>query len=129
MIHVNRPLLARIRPYVFVFDMQLAIALALLATLSMVTMYSAAIDYDGRMLSHTRNLALAFVVMWISASLPLPWIMGYDVEPLVTLESKRLLLRRAREEGWLLVFEHDPVVPWGRLDPADERPNLLPEHG
>lgn len=75
MIHVNRPLLARIRPFVFVFDVQLAIALALLVTLSMVTMYSAAIDYDGRMLSHTRNLAIAFVVMWISASLPLPWIM------------------------------------------------------
>lgn len=75
MIHENRPLLARIRPYVFVFDTQLAIALALLATVSMVTMYSAAIDYDGRMLSHTRNLAIAFVVMWISASLPLPWIM------------------------------------------------------
>lgn len=33
------------------------------------------------------------------AHLPLPWIMGYDVEPLVTLSSKRELLRRAREEG------------------------------
>jgi len=62
-----------------------------------------------------------------SAHLPLPWIMGYDVEPLVTLESKRWVLKRAREEGWLLIFEHDPVVPWGRLDPAEERPTLLPE--
>src|SRR5688500_15620167 len=35
--------------------------------------------------------------------LPLPWIMGYDVEPLATLESKRKLLKRAVEEGWLLV--------------------------
>jgi glyoxylase-like metal-dependent hydrolase (beta-lactamase superfamily II) len=50
-----------------------------------------------------------------SAHLPLPWIMGYDVEPLVTLESKRGLLRRAREEGWLLVFEHDARVAWGRV--------------
>ena len=47
------------------------------------------------------------------AHLPLPWIMGYDVEPLVTLESKRALLPRAAEEGWLLVSTHDPVVPWG----------------
>ena len=47
------------------------------------------------------------------AHLPLPWIMGYDVEPLVTLESKRALLRRAVEEGWLLVSTHDPAVPWG----------------
>jgi glyoxylase-like metal-dependent hydrolase (beta-lactamase superfamily II) len=50
-----------------------------------------------------------------SAHLPLPWIMGYDVEPLVTLESKRALLRRAREGGWLLVFEHDARVAWGRV--------------
>jgi glyoxylase-like metal-dependent hydrolase (beta-lactamase superfamily II) len=62
-----------------------------------------------------------------SAHLPLPWIMGYDVEPLVTLESKRTLLQRARDEAWLLVFEHDPVVPWGRLDPASPRPSLIVE--
>lgn len=60
-----------------------------------------------------------------SAHLPLPWIMGYDVEPLVTLESKRTLLARAREEQWLLVFEHDPVVAWGRLDPAEAKPVLI----
>jgi glyoxylase-like metal-dependent hydrolase (beta-lactamase superfamily II) len=47
--------------------------------------------------------------------LALPWIMGYDVEPLVTLESKRSLLGLAREEDWLLVSTHDPLVPWGRL--------------
>ena len=62
-----------------------------------------------------------------AAHLPLPWIMGYDLEPLVTLESKRSLLARARDEGWLLVFEHDPVTPWGRLDPTQERPRLLEE--
>ncbi|HWP36223.1 MAG TPA: MBL fold metallo-hydrolase [Gemmatimonadales bacterium] len=50
-----------------------------------------------------------------SAHLPLPWIMGYDLEPLVTLETKRGILARAEAEGWLLVFEHDPVVPVGRV--------------
>lgn len=50
-----------------------------------------------------------------SAHIPLPWIMGYDVEPLVTLESKRSLLARAAEEQWLLVFEHDATVAWGRV--------------
>jgi glyoxylase-like metal-dependent hydrolase (beta-lactamase superfamily II) len=50
-----------------------------------------------------------------SAHLPLPWIMGYDVEPLVTLESKRWLLRRAREHGWLVVFEHDAAVAWDQI--------------
>jgi glyoxylase-like metal-dependent hydrolase (beta-lactamase superfamily II) len=61
-----------------------------------------------------------------TAHVPLPWIMGYDLEPLVTLESKRGLWTRAREEEWLLIFEHDPVVPWGRLDPSEERPTLVP---
>ena len=50
-----------------------------------------------------------------SAHLPLPWIMGYDLEPLVTLESRRQLYRRAEGEGWLLVFEHDPAIVAGRL--------------
>lgn len=59
-----------------------------------------------------------------TAHLPLPWIMGYDLEPLVTLDSKRALWERAREEGWLLIFEHDPAVAWGRLDPDAERPAL-----
>lgn len=45
--------------------------------------------------------------------LPLPWIMGYDVEPLRTLESKRALLPRAVDERWLLVSVHDPEVRWG----------------
>ncbi len=50
------------------------------------------------------------------AHLPLPWIMGYDVEPLTTLETKRRILRQAEDEEWLLIFEHDPVVPWGRIE-------------
>jgi len=50
-----------------------------------------------------------------AAHLPLPWIMGYDVEPLVTLETKRKYLRRAADENWLLIFEHDASVAWGRV--------------
>lgn len=56
-------------------------------------------------------------VMPTAAHVPLPWIMGYDVEPLVTLESKRSLLARAAAESWLLVFEHDATVAWGRVTP------------
>jgi glyoxylase-like metal-dependent hydrolase (beta-lactamase superfamily II) len=50
-----------------------------------------------------------------SAHVPLPWIMGYDVEPLRTLETKRAILQRAEAEDWLVVFEHDATVPWGRV--------------
>jgi len=47
--------------------------------------------------------------------LPLPYIMGYDLYPLQTLETKRWVLNRAFEENWLLVFEHDPRVLMGRV--------------
>ena len=50
-----------------------------------------------------------------AAHLPLPWIMGYDVEPLVTLETKRRVLARALKEEWLLMFEHDATHAWGRM--------------
>jgi glyoxylase-like metal-dependent hydrolase (beta-lactamase superfamily II) len=61
-----------------------------------------------------------------SAHLPGPWIMGYDVEPLVTLETKKRILTRAAEEAWTLVFEHDPVVGRGRVAP-DARKGWSPE--
>ncbi|UCC74535.1 MAG: MBL fold metallo-hydrolase [Gemmatimonadota bacterium] len=57
--------------------------------------------------------------------LPLPWIMGYDVEPLITLETKRAVLERVKGERTLLVFEHDPETPWGYLAPREERPTLV----
>jgi glyoxylase-like metal-dependent hydrolase (beta-lactamase superfamily II) len=46
---------------------------------------------------------------------PMAWIMGYDVEPLRTLESKRALLRDAAEEQWLMIFEHDAHHAWGSV--------------
>lgn len=45
--------------------------------------------------------------------LPLPYIMGYDLYPLQTLETKRRLLDQACDERWLLLFEHDPRVQMG----------------
>ena len=41
--------------------------------------------------------------------------MGYDLEPLTTLETKRDVLGRAAAEGWLLLFEHDPEVLMGQV--------------
>jgi hypothetical protein len=41
--------------------------------------------------------------------------MGYDVEPLRTLESKRALWQRAAGEGWWIVLEHDAGVARGRV--------------
>jgi glyoxylase-like metal-dependent hydrolase (beta-lactamase superfamily II) len=50
-----------------------------------------------------------------AAHVPLPWIMGYDLEPLRTLETKRTLLGQAVAEQWLLLFEHDPAVVAARV--------------
>jgi glyoxylase-like metal-dependent hydrolase (beta-lactamase superfamily II) len=44
------------------------------------------------------------------------YVMAYDVLPVVAMETKERLLRQAREEGWLLFFEHSPGVCAGYLD-------------
>ncbi len=49
------------------------------------------------------------------AHLPLVYIMGYDLEPLRTLESKRALFRDAVAGGWWFLFEHDPAIARGRV--------------
>lgn len=46
--------------------------------------------------------------------LPLAWIMGYDLEPLRVLETRRALLKRAVAEQWWLCFGHDAEVAMGR---------------
>jgi len=62
-----------------------------------------------------------------AAHLPLPWIMGYDVEPLVTLETKRRIFERALAEGWRMLFEHDASVSNGRLAHDGKTYTLAPE--
>ncbi len=42
--------------------------------------------------------------------LPYPYVMAYDVRPLLTIEEKKKVLGRACEEKWILFFEHDPTV-------------------
>ena len=44
-----------------------------------------------------------------AAHIPLPWIMAYDNQPLVTLAEKQRLLPTAVNENWMIFFEHDPV--------------------
>jgi glyoxylase-like metal-dependent hydrolase (beta-lactamase superfamily II) len=63
-----------------------------------------------------RALFLGDVVPTVN-HVPLAWIMGYDVEPLRTLESKRALLRDAADDKWLLIFEHDATHAWGTVTP------------
>lgn len=50
----------------------------------------------------------------------LAWIMGYDLEPLVIIEEKRNLLRRASENSWYIFFEHDPEVDAAHVESQKE---------
>ncbi len=43
----------------------------------------------------------------------LPYVMAYDVRPLVTMEEKAALLSEAVRERQILFFEHDPVAEAG----------------
>ena len=40
--------------------------------------------------------------------LPIPYIMGYDTRPLLTLEEKTSILSEVFKQGALLFLEHDP---------------------
>ena len=59
-----------------------------------------------------------------TSHVPLPYIMAYDVRPLVTLEEKRRILSRALEEQWILFLEHDPVTEAITLKKTEKGPAL-----
>jgi glyoxylase-like metal-dependent hydrolase (beta-lactamase superfamily II) len=59
--------------------------------------------------------------------LPLPYIMGYDLFPIQTLETKRWVLDRAFEQKWLLLFEHDPLIQAGYVRRDQEGKYFLRE--
>jgi glyoxylase-like metal-dependent hydrolase (beta-lactamase superfamily II) len=41
--------------------------------------------------------------------IPLPYVMGYDTRPLITLEEKEEFLNEAADKHYILFLEHDPV--------------------
>lgn len=43
-----------------------------------------------------------------SSHIPMPYVMGYDLQPVITVKEKKEILPKAFEEEWLLFFEHDP---------------------
>lgn len=47
--------------------------------------------------------------------IPLAYVMGYDMQPLVTLEEKEKFLTTAVQENYILFFEHDAVHECCRL--------------
>ena len=40
--------------------------------------------------------------------IPLPYVMGYDTRPLLTLDEKAQFLNLAADKGYYIILEHDP---------------------
>jgi glyoxylase-like metal-dependent hydrolase (beta-lactamase superfamily II) len=55
-----------------------------------------------------------------------PYVMGYDLQPLETVEEKRELLHRAAREDWILIFEHDPSQGFARVEFDGDTPKAAP---
>ena len=63
------------------------------------------ISYRGKTLVFMADL------LPTAGHLPLPYIMGYDVRPLQTLEEKKRFLNRAANENFVLFMQHDANNP------------------
>lgn len=59
------------------------------------------IRYKGRTLVYVADLVPTL------GHIPLPYVMGYDTRPLLTLGEKAAFLEMAAQNDWLLFFEHD----------------------
>jgi glyoxylase-like metal-dependent hydrolase (beta-lactamase superfamily II) len=59
------------------------------------------IHYRGRTIVYMADLLPS------AAHIPIPYVMAYDMFPLVTLTEKRSFLQEAAEGGYILYFEHD----------------------
>jgi glyoxylase-like metal-dependent hydrolase (beta-lactamase superfamily II) len=46
----------------------------------------------------------------MASHINLPYIMGYDLFPLLSLEEKRFYLTQAAENNWIIMPEHDPYA-------------------
>lgn len=79
----NITLLQRIAPVFRGFDVPLIVAVALLACVGLVAMYSSGYDHGTRFVDHARNMMIAATVMFVVAQIPPQRLMELAV-PLYT---------------------------------------------
>lgn len=60
------------------------------------------------------------------AHLGYPWIMGFDLYPMTTLENKKKWLPLAAREGWTVIFAHDPETPAAKLHRTEHGFDVTP---
>ncbi len=76
------------------------------------------LDLNGKKLLYMADL------LPTAGHIPLPYVMGYDVRPLVTLQEKEAILQQATDEKWYLFLEHDPVNEIIQLKHTEKGPRL-----
>jgi len=67
-----------------------------------------------------QTLFYAADLMPCTSHIPLPYIMGFDLNPLITLADKKRILKQAVEENWTIFFEHDPDVIAGKVKKTEK---------
>jgi glyoxylase-like metal-dependent hydrolase (beta-lactamase superfamily II) len=67
------------------------------------------IEADGKTVIFAADLLPSHV------HLPLPWVMGYDMRPINTLDEKEAFLDEAIEKKWYIYLEHDPHMELIRI--------------
>lgn len=55
-----------------------------------------------------------------TAHIPIPYIMAYDMQPLVSMQEKKAFLQEALENQYILFFEHDPTNECCTLQQTDK---------
>ena len=55
-----------------------------------------------------------------SSHIPIPYVMGYDLQPLMAVQEKKNILSQANEEQWKLFFEHDPEFALATIKRTDK---------
>ncbi len=50
----------------------------------------------------------------------LPYLMGYDIQPLETIKEKEKVLKKVLDENWKLFFEHDPFNALGTVKKTEK---------
>lgn len=76
---------------------------------------------------HYKNQKIIYAADLIPSSyhLPLPWVMSYDVRPLLTMQEKESLLKQAAEEKCILLFEHDPTYEAAVVEQTEKGVKIL----
>lgn len=79
-------------------------------------------------ISDSSNTLLYCADLFPTAShIPVPWVMAYDNNPLVTIEEKKRLLPKILDENWILFFEHDPYLAAGTVQQNEKGFSLKDE--